>query len=509
MSDIFGGMTGFRFPDARINGGGPLPTDLSGPAGINGDPDGRINFNSDLLSGLNPYSGPGTGRMGSDKSYQQIPHRMQYFIPKLWLPTPDGRFKFPMSHAVDQGDVAFLLKVRQKSFVLFEHEAPAGSGEYVNVDIFVNLATANYLIRGLIDYHNATAQEKIQQIMWCKLSTELRLHLHPDRTAIALLMSFIPWGICAGSEKQGGLHETGLAPVQAACSHITTMTIDGQSRDLVNLWQACDVSAGDTLIFRLGRMRTRAYTLNHYYKGVVSQAFDHEKDVLQIVPDVYRVDCVCYKNPGTTEIEECLNYHRTGFWRVAQPFTRKRKFKSEQCVTDDSAFLQGQLLEVTFAPVWMDFGQTKLKHKSPDLVLNTGLVAGLNLQMSAPAAQVSVRESAARMSTLAPVTQESVRAPITPMSTLTSASQVSVHAPIAPMSALASAAQVSVPAPTAPMSALAPTVKPTAQVPTAAPITEQNGDTRNVVAQQEHRKRKVTKKNDLLTQPGVYNTVDE
>ena len=74
MSDLFSGLTGFRFPDARINGGGPLPTDLSGPAGINGDPDGRINFNSDLFSGIAPYSGPDAGRMGSDKSYQQIPH---------------------------------------------------------------------------------------------------------------------------------------------------------------------------------------------------------------------------------------------------------------------------------------------------------------------------------------------------------------------------------------------------------------------------------------------------
>ena len=53
-------------PDARINGGGPLPTSLSGPAGINGDPDGKINFNSDLLSGITPYADAKGGRMGSD-----------------------------------------------------------------------------------------------------------------------------------------------------------------------------------------------------------------------------------------------------------------------------------------------------------------------------------------------------------------------------------------------------------------------------------------------------------
>ena len=38
------------------------------------------------------------------------------------------------------------------------------------------------------------------------------------------------------------MHDTGLAPVQAACSHITTMTIDGQSRDLVNVWQGVRVT---------------------------------------------------------------------------------------------------------------------------------------------------------------------------------------------------------------------------------------------------------------------------
>ena len=79
-SDFFAGLSGsgIRFTDARINGPGPLPTELSGPAGINGDADGKYNFNGDLLSGITPYAGPGQGRMGSDHSYQQIPHRYVY-----------------------------------------------------------------------------------------------------------------------------------------------------------------------------------------------------------------------------------------------------------------------------------------------------------------------------------------------------------------------------------------------------------------------------------------------
>jgi hypothetical protein len=74
MSDFFGSLTGgnIRFTDARINGDGPLPTSLSGPEVINGDPDGRYNFNDSLLSGIVPYA-YGQGRMGSDRNYQQIP----------------------------------------------------------------------------------------------------------------------------------------------------------------------------------------------------------------------------------------------------------------------------------------------------------------------------------------------------------------------------------------------------------------------------------------------------
>jgi hypothetical protein len=64
MTDFFGSLTGgnIRFTDERIDGDGPLPTSLSGPEGINGDPDGRYNFNDSLLSGITPYA-YGQGRM--------------------------------------------------------------------------------------------------------------------------------------------------------------------------------------------------------------------------------------------------------------------------------------------------------------------------------------------------------------------------------------------------------------------------------------------------------------
>ena len=70
----------------------------------------------------------------------------------------------------------------------------------------------------------------------------------------------IPFGVAAGSEHQGGKHETGLAPVQAAVNHVTTLTIDGQNRDLVNLWRMVNLSAADQLILRMEFLPTKAYT---------------------------------------------------------------------------------------------------------------------------------------------------------------------------------------------------------------------------------------------------------
>jgi hypothetical protein len=81
----------------------------------------------------------------------------------------------------------------------------------------------------------------------------------------------MPFGICAGSENQGGQHDK---PVQAATSYFTTMTVDGQNRDLVNIWRNVDINGGDQLILYLGAVKRGghvAYTLNHWPKGTVTK----------------------------------------------------------------------------------------------------------------------------------------------------------------------------------------------------------------------------------------------
>lgn len=416
MSDIFSGISGIRFPDARINGGGPLPTQLSGPEGINGDPDGMINANSDLLSGVVPYQyEPGTGRMGSDRNYQQIPHRRQYFIPKLYLPSPDGTHKIEVSHPVDQGDIAFIIRIRQRSILLYPDDPPAGSKGHTNQEAFCNLATANYLLRGIQNWMHEVAADARNQApvvmvvgaapvqsldisrffttsthgqmfqfrknnLWYKLFQEM-IEPYADRLFTrTFLQCFIPWGICAGSEKQGGLHETGLAPVQAACSHVTTMTLDGQNRDLVNYWQGVDVSAGDELVFVLKLKETQHYVLNHYYKGVVTQGFTSREHAWQIVPKTLSYTADLDTTDNVRRIDRVLEFltcpQSLGYWRVAQTFTAKRKYSTEDQFTDDSAFLKGQLLQVTFAPVWKHGSnlrhRTRVRAYFPEMYNNNG-----------------------------------------------------------------------------------------------------------------------------------------
>ena len=93
-------------PDSQWNVG-PLPSVKNGPAGSSGDPDGVINGTSELLQNIQPYAYASSARTGSDRNYQQIPHRIQSIVPKLYL--PHASLAEPelvgLSHPIDQGDV--------------------------------------------------------------------------------------------------------------------------------------------------------------------------------------------------------------------------------------------------------------------------------------------------------------------------------------------------------------------------------------------------------------------
>ena len=156
MADFFGGLnsSNVRFTDARINGDGPLPTNLSGPEGINGDPDGRYNFNDSLLSGITPYAF-GEGRMGSDRNYQQIPHRKQFPVPRLFLPEHewDTGACCEVSHPIDMGDMVFIVNAHYKHFLLNgnmgKHLRHAEDTTMPQYNAFCNVCTVNYMLAGI------------------------------------------------------------------------------------------------------------------------------------------------------------------------------------------------------------------------------------------------------------------------------------------------------------------------------------------------------------------------
>lgn len=403
MADFFSGLNNgnIRKPDAKF-GPGPLPTAsvlAGGPAGINGNPDGIYNDAGGLLSGIDKYAGPKEGRISSDKQYQQIPHRMQHIVHMLYLPYADKRQHelVPMSHSVDQGDIAFVVNTNRIQGLLYneliQRDAGIAQAQMPSRNAFVNLCTANYLLAGLqrLEPSDSVAPHG----PWKSLALDMGFNPPQNHEGRLLaVMRFvrerlIPYGICAGSEHQGGKHETGLAPVQSASNHITSMTIDGQNRDLVNLWRRCDISAGDQLIFRLEYLPTQSYTLNHYYKGTVHQVFPDVKMCWQLVPDLFRMTYDPEKFEGLPRHADALayDYRLHGFWRIGQSFQHRGRYDANvENYSNDRCFLSGQLLQITFAPVWCEFeslaASLKASAKAPPRAIATGQTIS-----SLPAAQ--------------------------------------------------------------------------------------------------------------------------
>lgn len=434
MADFFGGLSSgnIRLTDARINGGGPLPTSLSGPEGINGDPDGRYNFNDSLLSSIAPYAGPKAGRMGSDRNYQQIPHRKQYPVPRVYLPEPawDSSETFDMSHPIDMGDLVFIFNVNYKHYLLegklvvqqhtIENTMP-------NYNVFLNVCSVNYVLAGVCAYFHHYVRKPENQIQnaqdahaWYKLIFCLGLDDRLKRIRkwyqqrkdvvddkqkafdeilytmkLKLILQDIvrdklkPHGICSTSEKQGGQHETGYKPVQAAASFYVTLTVDGQNRDLVNIWRAVDIAGGDLLMLQLNYVECpEKYVLNHYYKGWIQRSKPPVAHCFQLVPGVARTSFLPEKKksnanpeayymqslstifkdfkdvtaqtclPSAKALELMLNAifdnRQCGYWHIGQCYSMKQRFDNvrHKVPSDDMAMTRGPIMQINFAPVW-------------------------------------------------------------------------------------------------------------------------------------------------------------
>ena len=367
---LFSQLSGFQFPDVLMNSG-PLPSTAGGPAGSDGSVDGVINGTGALLENISPYAMGKSARTGSDRNYQQIPHRFQYIIPKLYLPRFRGESHIPVSHAVDQGDVAFLLYGGTRAWWTsqdqFATRAPPCAFATIDVVNYILLCIQASRTKLWSDIRN----EFLSDPKFKEVFTRL-LPLNPKRedkppqprpfddflmfNAIRLLVHeyFVPHGICAGSEHQGGQHETGTAPVQAAVNFVITMTVDGKNVDLVNYWYEQNMLAGDELVFSLRKidMKSPKFQLTRYYKDPVVETVDLETPGAhwQLVPNILRA--TEDKKDQLTDLNAWFHHRCQGYWRVAQTFQNRK-------ANNISSFVRGLPIEVTFAPVWQSFLQCR------------------------------------------------------------------------------------------------------------------------------------------------------
>jgi hypothetical protein len=359
---LFDQLSGFEFPDVLMNRG-PLPSTAGGPAGSDGSIDGVINGTSALLENISPYALGKSARTGSDRNYQQIPHRFQYIIPKLFLPSFDGERRIPVSHAVDQGDIAFLLYGGERAWFTspqqFKPRAPPCAFAGIEVVNYILLCmqasphdtTWKSLMEDLIkDPQFRDALEKRRK---GKRMTEFDNVLVFKAMRNLVQQCFVPHGICAGSEHQGGQHEHDAGhPVQAAVNFVTTMTVDGKNVDLVNYWYEHSMVAGDELIFKLEKesFKSKLFHLTKYYKEPVPitvQPTGSDNHYWQLVPAILRDPS---GKPHKPDINTFWHDHRSeGYWRIAQTFQTRAQNNSVK------AFNQGLPLEVTFSPVWRSF----------------------------------------------------------------------------------------------------------------------------------------------------------
>lgn len=388
MSDFFSGIQNARFPDVVMNQG-PLPPMTGLPAPLHDTADARINYNSGLLEGISPYAYGEPGYQSSQVSYVNHPHRIQKIIPELRLPR--GLFMttddFPISHPVDDSDISFVLRLDRSSTVctLLKNASIHRYKLGTAIDPFINLATLNYLLAGMqLCVEN---YDTCDPNLWKNLLHDLdKERFNDDRWSRSPHLSFLdiifivrelitPFGVVRGSEKQGGQHETGLAPVQWPVNFIATMVVDGFERNVLNYWHNKDVDAGDDLVLRLKPMPVPdGYVLNHYYKSVARQDFRSLRNrngnlvqvvndntcVWQLVPDIMdlkaRDEFTAQKQMPNDYLGIPNPYHwqEWGYWHIGRTQIKANKCAVQGDYHNDDMAMNLRLghLEMTFEPCW-------------------------------------------------------------------------------------------------------------------------------------------------------------
>ena len=366
---FFDGISNYRTPDVIMNSG-PLPTE--NPPFF---PNAKINYNSDLLSNVTPYEyGPPTN-LSAQVSYLNIAHRIQKIIPCIQLPNANSEGTFSLSHGVDNGDVAFVLRVDRRSDVM---KGTAGM-DRMNlgsmIDPFVNLPTVNYILAGIQRYWN-----KPEALNWQQLLVDLSFvdDVYSDRGkfTVAQAIRFLtetarPWGVPNTSEMQGGQHEGSSSAVTFPVNFISAFLVDGHVENVCNQWSTLNVSAGDDLIYKLEWLPISArdggirYRMNHWAKQTAMQQFKYEdggvNHAWQVVPGVLST-YTPKENP------EGYDYREHGYWHILRsqimarsenPDDWRYEASNRGIYYDDHVVMRGALLEGTFTPMWVELARYK------------------------------------------------------------------------------------------------------------------------------------------------------
>ena len=398
---------GIKGPDVVINGDGGslLPTSSSGMRFSSA----QINKQDTLLGGIAPYH-YGQGSVSDDIAQQITPHKIQKIVPPLMLPSsgvdcPD----FELCHAVDDGDLAFTIRMvhdqatRLKGFGFCQKQNIGRA-----FDPIINLATVNYLLRGLqtTTRDNNNWKSFLLSTGWPLTEDtytlmDFREGPYQHRNISMFIQDFIrPLGVVIGSENQGGQHQgSGGGAVDFPVDHVVTILVDGLCDNMLNMWKRADIRAGDDLLLVLcgyqmqddvhvysrdrefrSVKRTKgplkhqintdksycggidlksyafptdktAYVLNHWAQGKITQRFTDVPNLLfELVPTT------------SSEIDEGTflgdDRHNRGMWHIARSQVQIRAAPTKmngamQTHRNDNANLTGgSLVQATIAPVW-------------------------------------------------------------------------------------------------------------------------------------------------------------
>ncbi|EKX32207.1 hypothetical protein GUITHDRAFT_121630 [Guillardia theta CCMP2712] len=342
--------------------------------------------------GITPYVYGDSARLSTQTSYLNVPYRIQKIVPEIMLPPiGDGKGMVRISHAVDYGDIAWSLRLRsvQNTLGVTVKAAEGVKDSGTHLTAFINLPTLNYILFGLQHVWRRVRLDdwtpSLSDAQWRNFLMDILgqtvsnsdFKVFKDREIRDVLAIFlnavVPFGVCAGSEKQGGMHEVGMSPVMLAVNHVTSMNVEGHTKDLINYWRHIELNSGDRLCFRLGMMPMPndtpllTATLNHFYKRIIKVDFtpcmivggEIDRDFFVIIPDVmpYRVDLrKLSMDPSSVEYEKLQQ--SKSVWYVGttqQHYKMMFGMNAMHYFLDDEVFMRGALLQANFCPMPLDW----------------------------------------------------------------------------------------------------------------------------------------------------------